>query len=122
MDQRSPRIVSVSWGRMDVEGLAGDKDFVLFPGGGHPWDWSETGLRHQPGIQPADVEELLANGATTVVLSRGMDLKLHVDPSTLAFLEERAVIVHVAETRQAVELYNALRETSPVGGLFHSTC
>jgi hypothetical protein len=114
--------MSVSWGRIDVEGLAVDKDFVLFPGGGNPWDWSKTGLRHQPGVRPADVEELLANGATTVVLSLGMDLKLNVDPTTLAFLKERGVIVHVAETRQAVDLYNALAETTSVGGLFHSTC
>jgi hypothetical protein len=58
------------------------KDFKLYPGGGREWDWNETGTRHVPGIQPADVEELFAHGATVVVLSRGMDLRLHVDPAT----------------------------------------
>jgi hypothetical protein len=82
MDQLapSPAIVSVVWGRMEVAGLGVGKDFKLYPGGGREWNWSETGTRHQPGIQPADVEELLTHGATVVVLSQGMDQQLHVDP------------------------------------------
>jgi hypothetical protein len=118
----SPRILAISWGAMSVEGIGDGKDFRLFPGGGREWDWSETGLRHRPGIQPEDVEELLAHGATTVVLSRGMDLVLQVDPATVEHLEDRGVKVHVAETREAVRIYNELAASEPVGGLFHSTC
>ena len=55
---------------MQVECLGVGKDFKLYRGGGRAWDWAETGTRHSPGIQPADVEELVARGATTVVLSR----------------------------------------------------
>jgi hypothetical protein len=58
--KRSPRILAVRWGRMGVEGIGAGKDFKLYPGGGREWDWNETGTRHSPGIQPADVEELLA--------------------------------------------------------------
>jgi hypothetical protein len=120
--EQSPKIVSISWGHMEVDGLEPGKDFKLYPGGGREWDWSETGTRHSPGIQPADVEELLAHGAQVVVLSRGMDLQLEIDPSTGDYLEERGVEVHIAETNEAVDLYNDLAETRPVGGLFHSTC
>jgi hypothetical protein len=119
---RSPRILEVSWGHMEVEGIGVGKDFKLYPGGGRAWDWAETGTRHVPGIQPADVEELLARGATTVVLSEGMDKQLQVDPRTLQMLDERSITVHVVETRGAVELYNELVQKVPVGGLFHSTC
>jgi hypothetical protein len=118
----SPKILSVSWGRMEVEGLGVGKDFKLYPGGGEEWDWSRTGMRHTPGIQPADVAELLACGATSVVLARGMDQQLRVDPATIAYLEERSVEVHVLETREAVKLYNDLVGRVQVGGLFHSTC
>lgn len=118
----SPRIVSVAWGRVEVAGLGVGKDFKVYPGGGREWDWSETGTRHQPGIQPADVEELLTHGATVVVLSRGMDEQLHVDPTTLTYLSERGVQVHVLETKQAVQVHNELAHQAPVGGLFHSTC
>ena len=119
----SPRILEVSWGHLEVDVLGVGKDFKLYPGGGRPWDWSETGTRHTPGIQPADVEELLAHGATVVVLSRGMDEQLEVDPRTLAMLSDRAVAVHVVETREAVKIYNELVDAgSAVGALIHSTC
>jgi hypothetical protein len=118
----SPRIEEISWGRMAVAGLGVSKDYKLYPGGGRAWDWAETGTRHRPGIQPGDVEELLAHGATTVVLAQGIDQQLHVDPATLKLLDERGVTVHVAETREAVRIYNDLAGNTPVGGLFHSTC
>jgi hypothetical protein len=120
--ESSPKILSVEWGRMEVDGLGEGKDFKVYPGGGRPWDWNETGTRHVPGIQPNDVEELLAHGATTVVLSRGMDLQLQVDPATLRLLEDRSITVHVLETREAVTAYNEMVGSVPVGGLFHSTC
>jgi len=121
-DRRSPRIVQISWGRMEVEGLGAGKDFKLYPGGGRAWDWAETGTRHSPGIQPADVEELVARGAITVVLSQGMNKRLHVHPDTRRYLEERSIPVHVAETREAVKIYNDLAGGTLVAGLFHSTC
>ena len=119
---RSPRVTYVSWGRMEVEGVVAGKDFKLYPGGGRAWDWNETGTRHVPGIQPSDVRELLERGSRVIVLSRGMQLVLRTCPETLEMLREQGIPVHVEETRAAVELYNRLAETEPVGGLFHSTC
>ena len=121
-DKRSPRIVRISWGRMEVEGLGAGKDFKLYPGGGRAWDWAETGTRHSPGTQPADVEELVARGATIIVLSQGMNEQLQVHPDTCRYLAERSITVHVAETREAVRIYNDLAEGALVAGLFHSTC
>lgn len=119
----SPRITRIAWGRMTVDGLGPGKDFKLWPGGGREWDWNETGTRHVPGIQPADVEELLAHGATTVVLARGMWRALRIRDDTLALLESRGVTVHRAETNEAVRIYNGLAARGEaVGGLFHSTC
>ena len=121
---RSPPISSIVWGRVEVGGSVGkQKDAKLWPGGGRAWDWGETGTRHSPGIQVADVEELLDRGATAVVLSRGMDEKLGVPQSTIDALEARGIEVHVAETRAAVKIYNKLAsESVQVAGLFHSTC
>jgi hypothetical protein len=120
---RSPRVLELSWGHMTIEGLGAGKDFKLYPGGGRAWDWSETGTQHTPGIQPADVEELLDHGATVVVLSRGMEQRLEVDQRTLQLLADRQVEVHVIETGEAVKIYNDLVDAErPVGALFHSTC
>ncbi|MEV4759638.1 MTH938/NDUFAF3 family protein [Micromonospora sp. NPDC049559] len=122
MESGSPRVLSVSWGRMEVEGLGEGKDFKLYPGGGREWDWSETGTRHSPGVQPGDVEELLAHGATSVVIGRGLEVRLEVDPATLALLRQHRVTVHSLGTEEAVELYHRLAAEGPVGALFHSTC
>jgi len=122
-NQPSPKISRISWGGMDVDGLGAGKDFKLWPGGGRPWDWNETGTRHDPGIQPGDVGELIEHGSRIVVLSRGQELRLRTSPATLDLLRERGITVHVEETRDAVRLYNHLAEGgAAVGGLFHSTC
>ena len=120
--RRSPRITRLSWGHLEIEGARAFKDAKLYPGGARAWDWRETGTHHLPGIQPADVAELLDHGAEVVVLSKGILERLRVCPETLAMLEERGVAVHVLQTEQAVARYNELSRGAPVGGLFHSTC
>ncbi len=121
-DARSPRIERVAWGSMQVEDLGPGRDWKLWPGGGRAWDWTETDTHHVPGIQPADVEELLEHGSEILVLTRGIQLVLRTCPETLELLRRRGIPVHVEETRAAVELYNKLALSSRVGGLFHSTC
>ncbi len=108
---------------MEVESLGEGKDFKLWPGGGRPWDWRETGTEHHPGIQPADVAELLEHGAEIVVLSRGRELRLQTASSTLEELASLGVEVRQEETQAAIDTYNELaRRGLKVGGLFHSTC
>ena len=120
---RSPLITQLSWGHMEVDGVGAGKDFKLWPGGGRQWDWRETDTHHVPGIQPADVKELVDNGSKSIVLSRGMLLMLRTCQETLDLLENRNITVHVAETNAAVEIYNGLvADGEAVGGLFHSTC
>ncbi len=117
----SPRITDISWGTLEAGG-ASFKDAKLFPGGAREWDWRETGTRHAPGIQPADVEELLERGASTVVLARGFYGRLEVCRETLEMLEERGVAVYIERTEEAVRIYNDLRKSERVGALVHSTC
>lgn len=120
--RRSPRIARLAWGRIETEDGRAYKDAKLYPGGGREWDWRETGTHHVPGIQPADVAELIERGATTVVLSQGVWERLQVCPETLQMLKARGVGAHVLQTEAAVALYNELCEREPVAGLFHSTC
>jgi hypothetical protein len=123
MSGRSPLITSLEWGRVEVAGGLGPfKDAKLFPGGAREWDWREAGTRHSPGIQPADLEELLERGVSAVVLSRGMWRRLGVSPATLQVLEARGIRVEVLQTERAVDRYNELAAKGSVGALIHSTC
>jgi hypothetical protein len=122
-NKTSPRVTSFSWGRVEVEGKTGFyKDAKLFPGGSREWDWRETGTSHESGIQPEDVEELLANGARVIVLAQGFYGRLSVASETLELLEQRGVVVHLQKSEEAVKLYNELAGKEKVGALIHSTC
>lgn len=119
----SPLVIHLSWGAIQAEGLGTLRDVKLWPGGGREWDWSETGTHHSPGIQVADVLELVQHGAKSVVLSQGMERRLQTCPETLDFLRDAGIDYHVAETLAAVERYNSLVQSGElVGALFHSTC
>ena len=118
----SPRISHLSWGHIEVEGHPRFKDAKIFPGGAREWDWGETGTRHVPGIQPADILELIDRNAKAVVLSTGIWQRLQVCPETLELLAKNDIQVEVLQTENAVKRFNVLREKMPVGGLFHSTC
>jgi len=72
-----------------------------------------------PGIQPADVRELIEHEAKAVVLSIGIWQRLKVCPETLELLAENDIQVEVLQTENAVKRFNALREKMLVGGLFH---
>jgi hypothetical protein len=76
LEARSPRVLANRWGHLDVEGIGELTDAKLWPGGGRAWDWTETGTHHHPGIQPADVNELLDRDPEVIVLSRGRELRL----------------------------------------------
>ena len=119
---RSPRISSFSWGHLEVEGQGTFKDAKLFPGGAQEWDWRKTGTTHTSGIQPADVEELIEQGARVIILTKGVRNSLNISQKTLQLLEDKGIPAHILQTEKAVKTYNELIEKEQVGGLFHSTC
>ena len=119
----SPKINSLSWGKIEVEGEDKPfKDAKLYPGGAREWDWRETGTEHVPGIEPADVEELISKGAAEVILSKGIYERLQVRSDTLQMLKDKGIPTHILQTEKAVELYNELRMKQAIGALIHSTC
>ena len=121
---KSPFIKKQVWGRVEIEGQrVSFKDAKLFPCGSREWDWIETGTHHSPGIQVADIQELLDNGATTLILSNGEWGYLKVNPDTIYYLEQNKIPYHPLKTPVAVKLYNDLcGKSERVGALIHSTC
>jgi hypothetical protein len=120
---RSPIIGDNGWGRIEVHDMGQFRDVKLWPGGGRTWDWDETGTRHNPGIQPADVEELLKGDPETVVLSRGRELRLRTCEETLQLLKGNDIIVVQEETSVAIAEYNRLAQSGRrVAALIHTTC
>lgn len=120
--KKSPKIVNLSWGKIEVEGFTTFKDVKLFPGGCREWNWQETGTQHSPGIQYSDVQELLNNNAKIVILTRGVLGRLKVQKEVVEKLKSEGIIVHIFKTKEAVKLYNNLAKSEKVGALLHTTC
>lgn len=119
---KSPEIHSIKWGKVVLGEGQHFKDAKLYPGGAREWDWNETGTHHSPGIQPADVQELLDHGAEVIVLSKGFNSRLQTSRQTEELLERRKIPFYQLQTGDALEKYNELRQTQPAGALIHSTC
>lgn len=122
-DGRSPLVTDSGWGFVSVDGLGRLRDAKLWPGGGRGWDWNETGTHHRPGIQVADLAELLDHAPDVVVLSRGRELRLEATAGALALLDSRGVEACHLETGAAIEAYNRLAGAGRrVAALLHTTC
>lgn len=126
MSQAEVEIADISWGRIEIrhgDRLRAFRDCKLWPTGAKDWDWRLTGTHHQPGIQPADIAELLEHQLEIIILSRGMHLVLQTCPETLRELDAAGIEARVEETRAGAALFNELaRAGRRVAGLFHSTC
>lgn len=122
-DRQAPRIISSGWGKLEVQSLGKGKDFKLWPGGGRPWDWNETGTSHSPGIQVADVEELVDHGCLTVILGCGVFSRLKITREALDYLDKQGIETIATDTKRAIRTYNEYVDRNlPIGGLFHTTC
>jgi len=120
------RITDLSWGNMivSIDGETQEfKDCKIWPGGAREWRWGETGTHHNPGIQPADLAEILEHEVNVIVLSRGQLGRLNVSVETKELLRERGIPYRVEKTKRAIQVFNELTEQGKrTGGLFHSTC
>jgi hypothetical protein len=119
----TPQISNCKWGTITLENGHSYKDAKLWPGGDRAWDWNETGTSHSPGIQPADVKELVEHGAEHVILSQGFHDRLKTQQQTRSYLDDRNITYEQLNTEAAVGRVNELiKEGKAVGALIHSTC
>jgi hypothetical protein len=122
----NPKVSHLEWGKIvigDGSDSCSYKDCKVFFGGARKWDWNETHTRHDPGIQVGDVQDLIAQGAETFVLSQGMQGVLQITDDVKRYLDEHNLPYEVALTKEAVEIFNTLLSLGKKpAALFHSTC
>lgn len=125
----APIITKAIWGQIDTQHKTkigavqfSARDLKIWPTGTKEWNWNETGTRHNPGIQPADMQEFL-NNVDIVILTRGVQSVLQVPQKTIDYAVAQGKIVLIGETPVMIDVYNCLiQQGKRVGGLFHSTC
>lgn len=117
----TPVISELSWGQVRTpDGTF--KDVKLWPGGSREWDWGETGTSHDPGVQAADLAELL-DGVDVVVVGCGQQERLGVTDEARAAVADAGAELVVLASPQAVDRHNGLVvDGIAVATLLHSSC
>ena len=103
--------LTVKWGKITTYDGSIHKDCLLKGKIATKWDWSLTNLHHNPGIQIADVMNIIDKNTTTIILSKGMHNVLQTMPETISYLHKLNLIVYHLTTPDAVATYNELVDT-----------
>ncbi len=124
----NPKIVSISWGKIEVEGFGIFKDCVCFDNA-EEWDWSVHGTSHEFGIITNELDERIkqmkqkGDGLPQrVVLSDGMESRIKPNFALEEYIRQLGATLFVGQTEQAVKVYNLWITKFKVIGFFHSTC
>ena len=115
-----PQINSFKWNIIEVDGIL-YRDVKIYPDRAETWDWLKTDTRHDPGIRFQDVQDLLDQECTFIILSRGINRRLSVDFETYKLLLKYEVDFLVTDTVSAINRYcEAVNEGYLVGALIHT--
>lgn len=123
MSNRNKIIDRIEWGNITVKADSFSfKDVIIHNDSVEEWDWKKTGTKHDPGIQIADLIQII-DKIDHIVLSTGFKNQLRVQDNTLNYIKFKKKNYYVLNTEEAVKKYNQLaRAGHRVGALIHSTC
>lgn len=122
MPSTTPTIERLEWGSVHTS-VGTFRDARLWPGGGRDWDWRETGTHHSPGVQVADLAQLLDHAVEVVVIGCGQRRRLGVTDAARQAVADAGASLEVLESSAAVARHNELvDEDVAVATLVHSTC
>lgn len=111
-------ITDYAFGRIRVDDESFDKDVIIFADGVQgPW-WRREGHR----LDAADLEGVFAARPRVLIVGTGYYGNMNVPEETRRSVESRGIELHVARTREAVELFNTMREAADVVAALHLTC
>ena len=113
-----PRIEAYRFGRMVVDGTSHTRDLILLPDRVIGNWWRKEGHR----LIPDDLEPVLGAAPEVLVVGTGAFGRMKVTEETRKALEEAGIELVVANTGEAVQRYNDLRERRRTAGAFHLTC
>jgi len=113
------KIQKYSFGRIVVNGKEYTSDLILLPDGSvvSNW-WRKEGHR----LSVEDLKDHLPAGTKRLVVGTGAHGCMVVDEGFRVWADERGIALDVAETAEAVRIYNRLAGQGGVAGAFHLTC
>lgn len=113
------KVQAYDFGRIEIDGHAYRSDVIVFPDRVLDHWWRKEG--HALHVQ--DLAAILDAQPEALVLGTGYYGRMTVPEDTRAYLQHRGIDLHVANTAEAVDLFNRLQqEYACVVAAFHLTC
>lgn len=113
------KIEEYRFGRMTVDGRTFTRDLIICGDKIIENWWRKSG--HKLAVE--DIEEVIRRETPEIlVVGAGRFGMMKVLPETEKFLQEQGVQLKVANTSEAMEIFNELTGGKKVVGAFHLTC
>lgn len=107
------------FGRIVIDGQAYAQDVIIFPDRVQGSWWRRDG--HLLHID--DLDSILEHPPGVLVIGQGFSGFMRVPDTVVAELQGRGIKLHIADSREAVALYNRLAEsTQDIAAAIHLTC
>ena len=107
-----------AFGKLTVGGETYHSDVIIFPDRVSP-SWRR---RWGHSLVPEDLTDVIKYRPDALIVGCGNTGALRVPVETLDYLEARGIRIHVARTRDAIDLYNSLPKCQRIVLALHLTC
>ena len=111
-------IQDYKFGKIIIDGRTYTSDLIIAPRRIHDSWWRKQG--HSLCLD--DLTEVLNSDPTVLIVGTGSSGAMKVPGETLKALESKGIKVHVAQTREAITLYQELQNKEGVFAALHLTC
>ncbi|MGD8813844.1 MAG: MTH938/NDUFAF3 family protein [Anaerolineales bacterium] len=114
----APKIDAYRFGRLVVDGIAYDRDLILFPNGvQEDWSRQESHL-----LSIFDLSNILEDQPQVLIIGTGYWGSMKVPEEVLKELENRGIEPMILKSKQACAAYNQRFEQAHVVLAIHLTC
>ena len=108
-------IEALKYGQITVNGKTYDHDIFILPNGElKRWKRSEETV-----LSLSDLDEIFKSTAKRIILGNGMYRMLSVLPNTRSAIKGKGFTLDILQSKQAVDEYNALKDTAGIAFAIH---
>ncbi len=115
--KQKPTIEQYEFGEVVIDGRTYTSDVIVFPDRVRANWWRKEGHR----LDVEDLEEVIEYKPELLIVGTGYSGCMQVPEETVRYLRMKGIEVRAAPTREAVQLFNRVKDKKVVG-CFHLTC
>jgi len=112
------KIENYQFGCITIDQQEYQSDVLILGGRVQDGWWRKEGHR----LHVSDLDDVLKGSPAILIVGTGFYGRMRVPAETQAYLREMGITLHIAETGEAVHLYNDMMETADLVADLHLTC